>query len=80
LQQDTPDDYVIATGVTTTIRDFIRMSGEEVGIEISFVGEGVAEKGIITAVDEAKFCKTVGECFLGKYRSTCKTKGTNCGS
>lgn len=64
LQQDTPDDYVIATGVTTTIRDFIKMSGEYVGIEISFVGEGVNEKGIITGVDEAKFKLKVGEKFL----------------
>ncbi|HPM12247.1 MAG TPA: GDP-mannose 4,6-dehydratase [Bacteroidales bacterium] len=74
LQQDTPDDYVIATGVTTTIRDFIRMSGEEVGIEISFVGEGVAEKGIITAVDEAKFCKTVGDAFLENIVQRAKQK------
>ncbi len=74
LQQDTPDDYVIATGVTTTIRDFIRMSGEEVGIEISFVGEGVAEKGIITTVDEAKFSKTVGDAFLENIVQRAKQK------
>ncbi|HOS84322.1 MAG TPA: GDP-mannose 4,6-dehydratase [Bacteroidales bacterium] len=74
LQQDTPDDYVIATGVTTTIRDFIRMSGEEVGIEISFVGEGVAEKGIITTVDEAKFSKTVGDAFLENIVQRAKHK------
>ncbi|MBB1078291.1 GDP-mannose 4,6-dehydratase, partial [Rhodoferax sp. 4810] len=40
LQQDQPDDYVIATGITTTIRDFINMCGEEIGLEITFTGEG----------------------------------------
>jgi GDPmannose 4,6-dehydratase len=43
LQQDQPEDFVIATGVTTTVRDFIRMSFEEVGIELEFEGEGVNE-------------------------------------
>ncbi|MFB6457660.1 GDP-mannose 4,6-dehydratase [Chitinophaga sp. Hz27] len=49
LQQDTPEDFVIATGVTTTVRDFIRMAFEEVGVEIEFIGEGVDEKGIVKA-------------------------------
>src|SRR3712207_6607665 len=44
LQQDTPEDYVIATGITTSVRDFIRMAFEEVGVEIEFKGEGVDEK------------------------------------
>ncbi|WP_454879149.1 GDP-mannose 4,6-dehydratase [Sphingobacterium detergens] len=47
LQQDKPEDYVIATGVTTTVRDFIRMSFAEVGIELDFVGEGIDEKAYI---------------------------------
>lgn len=46
LQQDHPDNYVLATGVTTSIRDFCRMTFEELGIELDFVGEGVNEKGI----------------------------------
>lgn len=46
LQQDKPDNYVLATGVTTSIRDFCRMTFEELGIELEFVGEGVNEKGI----------------------------------
>lgn len=49
LQQDEPDDYVIATGVTTTVREFVRMSFAHVGIELDFVGEGVDEKGIVKA-------------------------------
>ena len=46
LQQDRPDNYVLATGVTTSIRDFCRMTFEELGIDLEFVGEGVEEKGI----------------------------------
>ncbi len=64
LQQDEPDDYVIATGITTTIRDFIKMTGEEIGLEISFVGEGADEKGYITTVDEKKFSEVVGQEYL----------------
>src|SRR5688500_1915774 len=40
LQQETAEDFVIATGVTTRIRDFVRMAFEEVGIEVEFSGEG----------------------------------------
>jgi GDPmannose 4,6-dehydratase len=47
LQQDKPEDYVIATGVTTTIRDFIKMAFGEVGIELDFRGEGINEKGYV---------------------------------
>lgn len=51
LQQDQPEDYVIATGITTPVRDFIRMAFEEAGIEVEFIGEGVNEKGIIRSMD-----------------------------
>ena len=47
LQQDEPDDYVIATGVTTTVRDFVRFAFAEVGVEIEFKGEGVDEVGVV---------------------------------
>ncbi len=46
LQQDKPSDYVLATGVTTTIRDFCKMAFEALGMDIEFVGSGVEEKGI----------------------------------
>jgi GDPmannose 4,6-dehydratase len=49
LQQDKPEDFVIATGVTTPVRDFVRMSFAELGIEVKFTGEGVEEKGIVIA-------------------------------
>lgn len=54
LQQDTPEDFVIATGVTTYVRDFIRMAFAEVGITIDFKGEGIDEKGFVAAIDAAK--------------------------
>jgi GDPmannose 4,6-dehydratase len=49
LQQETPDDYVIATGITTTVRDFITMAFQEAGIILRWEGQGVGEKGIDTA-------------------------------
>lgn len=55
LQQDTAEDYVIATGVTTKVRDFIRMAFDEVGVTVEFTGQGVDEKGTIASVDRAKF-------------------------
>lgn len=54
LQQDQPEDYVIATGVTTTVRDFVRMSFAHVGIEIEFSGKNEQEKGVIIDVDEER--------------------------
>lgn len=64
LQQDKPDDYVIATGVSTSIRDFVKLAGEYIGLEISFEGNKLEEKGYITAVNEAIFNERIGEEFL----------------
>ena len=47
LQQESPEDFVLATGITTTIRDFVKMSFAELGIIIEFVGHGLAEKGYV---------------------------------
>jgi GDPmannose 4,6-dehydratase len=49
LQQDVPEDYVIATGITTRVREFVRMAFAEVGIEVEFTGEGIHEIGKIVA-------------------------------
>ena len=46
LQQETPEDYVLATGETTSVRDFITMAFNEVGIKMKWEGTGVDEKGI----------------------------------
>ena len=54
LQQEQPEDFVIATGVTTTVRDFVRMSFEEIGIQLDFQGKGIAEVGYIADIDYSK--------------------------
>jgi GDPmannose 4,6-dehydratase len=54
LQQDKPEDFVIATGVTTTVRDFTRMAFNELGIEIEFSGKDEFERGVIIDIDEDK--------------------------
>lgn len=52
LQQEKPEDFVIATGITTTVRDFVRMSFAELGIEVEFSGKDEHEKGVIIGLDE----------------------------
>jgi len=61
LQQDEPEDFVIATGITTTVRDFVKMSFNEVGIELTFTGEGAAEKGIVAACSNPTYQLPVGK-------------------
>jgi len=55
LQQDTPEDFVIATGKTTYVRDFVRMAFEQVGIELDFEGEGVNETGKVKACNNPEY-------------------------
>ena len=64
LQQDEPDDYVIATGVTTEVREFINRSFKEIGLELKFSGEKEKEIATIAAVDEKIFSEKVGESFM----------------
>jgi GDPmannose 4,6-dehydratase len=54
LQQDKAEDFVIATGVTTTVRDFIRMAFAELGVEIEFSGKDEREKGVVIDMDESR--------------------------
>ncbi len=61
LQQDVPEDFVIATGVTTTVRDFVKMSFAEVGVEVEFRGEGVDEKGYVIASNNPDFSIEIGK-------------------
>lgn len=68
LQQDEPDDYVIATGITTSIRDFIKIACEELGLEITFSGENVDEKGYITAINENVFTEKVGDTYFEAFK------------
>ena len=61
LQQDKPDDYVIATGITTEIRDFVRMAFAEVGVTIEFKGEGVNEKGYVQSCSDPRYQLETGK-------------------
>jgi GDPmannose 4,6-dehydratase len=72
VQQETPDDYVLATGRTTAIRDFVVMAFREAGIEIRWTGSGVEEKGldaatgrVLVAVDPTYFRPTEVDLLLG---------------
>ncbi|MBF0572283.1 MAG: GDP-mannose 4,6-dehydratase, partial [Desulfamplus sp.] len=72
LQQETPDDYVIATGEQHSVREFVELAAKELGIEIKWEGEGVNEKGIniengktVVAVDPRYFRPTEVETLLG---------------
>jgi GDPmannose 4,6-dehydratase len=61
MQHDTPDDFVLATGRTTYIRDFVRMAFKEVGVELEFKGVGEQEVGIIAATTNSNYHFTVGQ-------------------
>jgi GDPmannose 4,6-dehydratase len=61
LQQDKPEDYVIATGITTTVRDFIKMAFAEAGIELEFTGEGVNEKGKVKSCSNPAYQLPAGK-------------------
>ncbi|SFD13064.1 GDP-mannose 4,6-dehydratase [Spirosoma endophyticum] len=61
LQQDEPEDFVIATGVTTSVRDFVRMAFAEIGVELAFTGEGVSEVGTVVSSTDPAFQVEVGK-------------------
>lgn len=68
LQQDEPSDYVIATGITTTIRDFISKAFKEIGVDVEFKGENVNEVAILNYIDEKMFIEKVGESYLESFK------------
>jgi len=61
LQADQPEDWVIATGVTTTVREFVRLAFDEVGIELEFKGYGVDEKAFIKTCNHKDFQLEIGK-------------------
>jgi GDPmannose 4,6-dehydratase len=61
LQQDTAEDYVIATGITTRVRDFIKMAFKEIGFTLKFEGEGVDEVGVLESVDAERYQAALGK-------------------
>jgi GDPmannose 4,6-dehydratase len=82
LQQETPDDYVIATGITTTVRDFITMAFKEAGIILKWEGEGIEEKGIdvtdnkiLVEIDPRYFRPTEVDLLIGDSTKARKKLG-----
>ncbi|WET02056.1 GDP-mannose 4,6-dehydratase [Flavobacterium sp. YJ01] len=61
LQADEPEDFVIATGKTTPVREFVRMSFAEVGIELEFKGQGVEEKGFVVSCSNPDYQLPIGK-------------------
>ena len=66
LQQEKPEDFVIATGVTTSVRDFVRMAFAEVGITLRFEGENENEVGYADSIDETKFKTALANSQISK--------------
>jgi GDPmannose 4,6-dehydratase len=65
LQQDKPEDYVIATGITTEVREFVRMAFAEVGIKVEFRGEGMEEEGYVVSCSTAEYYVQTGKQVVG---------------
>lgn len=63
LQQEKPDDYVIATGKTTSIRQFVDMAFRQIGCTLAYKGKGMEEQGILESVDKDVFQSKVGESY-----------------
>lgn len=61
LQQEKPEDFVIATGQTTEIREFVKMAFGHVGVTLGFKGEGVDEVGFVEHIDQERFKKATGK-------------------
>jgi GDPmannose 4,6-dehydratase len=64
LQADKPEDWVIATGETTSVRDFVRLAFKEVGIELEFKGEGIDEKAYVLSCSDDNYQLQIGKEIL----------------
>ncbi len=64
LQADEPEDWVIATGKTTSVRDFVQLAFNEVGVELEFKGSGVNEKGLIKSCSNPKYQLEIGKVVI----------------
>lgn len=71
LQQPEPSDYVVATGHTTQVREFVRLSFAEIGLGVVFSGSGIDEVGILERVDEERFVEAVGAEYLPSIKHRC---------
>ena len=61
LQHETPQDWVIATNKTTTVRDFVKMAFNEIGVTLEFKGEGADEKGYIKSCNNPAYQLEIGK-------------------
>jgi len=64
LQQENPEDFVIATGKTTPVREFVKMAFAEIGVQLEFKGTGVEEKGYVASSINSEFSLEVGTCVV----------------
>jgi len=65
MQHPTPEDFVLATGITTSVKDFVRMAFNYLGVELEFTGEGVKEKGVISKCSNPLYKLKVGQKVIG---------------
>ena len=65
MQQEVPEDFVLATGITTTVRDFVSMSFAEAGIELEFTGTGIDEKAFVAKCTNPDYQLPVGKQVVG---------------
>jgi GDPmannose 4,6-dehydratase len=68
LQQDAPDDYVIATGRQFSVRQFVQQAGREIGLEIEFCGTGLDEQGVVIKVDLDKINAVLADRHIATSR------------
>ena len=65
MQHPTPEDFVLATGITTSVKDFVRMAFNYLGVELEFTGEGVKEKGVVSKCSNPLYKLKVGRQVVG---------------
>ena len=65
MQHPTPEDFVLATGITTSVKDFVRMAFNYLGVELEFTGEGVKEKGVISKCSNPLYKLKPGQQVIG---------------
>ena len=65
MQQEVPEDFVLATGITTTVRDFVSMAFAEAGVELEFKGEGIDEKAFVKACSNPSYQLEIGKQVVG---------------
>jgi GDPmannose 4,6-dehydratase len=79
LQAEEAEDWVIATGKTTSVRDFVKMSFAEVGVELEFKGEGIHEKAFVSNIDNDKYDSVIASLPKQSQSSNNDNRSTNNG-